>query len=97
MTVSLAAFMAIAATTIVRARRRTLAFAGAYGAGGVTLPPPGTPGVVRAAIDGVGIVYAAGEDWSARCVDGCILPQGAPVRVVGQEGLMLIVEPATEA
>jgi membrane-bound serine protease (ClpP class) len=40
-----------------------------------------------------GIAYAGGETWSARTRDGEIRP-GTPLRVVGVEGLELIVEPA---
>ena len=40
-----------------------------------------------------GIAYAGGESWSARTRDGEITP-GTPLRVVGVEGLELIVEPA---
>jgi membrane-bound serine protease (ClpP class) len=40
-----------------------------------------------------GIAYAGGESWSARSTTGDIGP-GSTVRVVGVEGLELIVEPA---
>ena len=40
-----------------------------------------------------GIAYAGGESWSARSADRAIGP-GTPLRVVGVEGLELIVEPA---
>jgi membrane-bound serine protease (ClpP class) len=40
-----------------------------------------------------GIAYAAGESWSARSTDVEIGP-GTPLRVVGVDGLELIVEPA---
>jgi membrane-bound ClpP family serine protease len=80
--------------TIVRTRRRALAFAGAYGAGGTTTVPSGSDGVVKRAIAPTGIVYAVGEEWSARSASGSDIPAGEPVRVVGQDGLTLIVEPA---
>jgi membrane-bound ClpP family serine protease len=38
-------------------------------------------------------VYAVGEEWTARTADGRTLERGAPVAVIGQEGLTLIVEP----
>ncbi|MBA4170950.1 MAG: NfeD family protein, partial [Chloroflexi bacterium] len=40
-----------------------------------------------------GIAYAGGESWSARSTTGDIGP-GVTVRVVGVDGLELIVEPA---
>jgi membrane-bound serine protease (ClpP class) len=40
-----------------------------------------------------GIAYAGGESWSARSLSDEIRP-GTPLRVVGVEGLELIVEPA---
>ena len=39
-----------------------------------------------------GSVYAAGEEWTARARDGSALARGTPVRVVGHDGLTLIVE-----
>jgi membrane-bound serine protease (ClpP class) len=52
---------------------------------------------VRAALVPLGVVYAAGEEWSARTPDGAVVPSGATVRVVGQDGLTLIVEPVEPA
>ena len=54
---------------------------------------PGVFGVVRRAIEPVGSIYAAGEEWSARTLDGGALERGTPVRVVSSEGLTIIVEP----
>ena len=59
--------------------------------------PPGTVGVARTALDPRGVVYAAGEDWTARSADTSPIAPGAPVRVVGQEDLTLIVESAPAA
>lgn len=53
----------------------------------------GTVGLIRRPLDPVGSLYAAGEEWSARAVDGRTLPRGASVRVVGSDGLTAIVEP----
>jgi membrane-bound ClpP family serine protease len=53
----------------------------------------GAIGSVRSMLSPVGIVYAAGEEWTARSADDRPLPPGTSVRVVGQEGLTLIVEP----
>lgn len=61
-------------------------------------PPPravaiGTVGEVRRPLEPIGSLYAAGEEWSARAVDGRSVARGAPVRVVGSDGLTAIVEP----
>ena len=94
MAVTTAAFMGLALATVVRVRRRTVAFAGAYGAGGSTTVPNGTEGVAKTTLGPRGIVYAVGEEWSARVADETPIERGSPVRVVGQDGLTLIVEPA---
>ena len=98
MVVVTAAYVLLVLMTVSRVRRRTLAFAGAYGAGGSSAVPIGTSGVARTALTPRGIVYAAGEDWSARSDDATEIPQGDQVRVVGQEDLTLVVEsgPAVE-
>jgi membrane-bound serine protease (ClpP class) len=97
MTATLAAFMGIALLTVLRSRRRipALAVAG-YGAGGSMELAPGTPGQVRSPLTPVGSVYAGGEEWTARSAAGP-LQRGTSVRVVAQEGLMLIVEPVEPA
>jgi len=64
---------------------------GVYGTSAVL--PTGAAGVVRHAIEPIGSVYAAGEEWSARTSDGTALERGTPVRIVATEGLTLIVEP----
>ena len=88
-----AGFMVLVLFTVVRVRHRTLAFAGEYGAGGTSTVPSGSDAVVRTTLAPLGVVYAAGEDWSARTGSGAAIEPGAHVRVVGQEGLTLIVEP----
>ncbi len=50
----------------------------------------GKVGEVRTAIDPIGSVYVSGELWSATAEES--IPIGAPVRVTGREGLMLVVE-----
>ncbi|MDO8485431.1 MAG: NfeD family protein, partial [Candidatus Limnocylindrales bacterium] len=55
--------------------------------------PTGVAGVVRRSIEPLGSVYVAGEEWSARTVDGRPLERGVPVRVVATDGLTVIVEP----
>jgi membrane-bound serine protease (ClpP class) len=93
-----AAYVGLVLLTVARVRRRTLAFAGAYGAGGTMSVPIGTTGVARTALAPRGVVYAAGEEWTARSGDASDIARGQPVRVVGQEDLTLVVEsgPAAE-
>jgi membrane-bound serine protease (ClpP class) len=55
----------------------------------------GAMGTAQTLIGPRGIAYAGGESWSARAQSGDIHP-GAPLRVVGIDGLELIVEPAAE-
>ena len=78
--------------TVARVRRRSLAFAGEYGAGGTMKVPKGTAGIARTALEPRGVVYAAGEQWSARASGDTAIPLGQHVRVVGQKDLTLIVE-----
>jgi membrane-bound serine protease (ClpP class) len=92
-----AAFMVLVLFTVVRVRRRSLAYAGAYGAGGSPIVPSGSAATVKTSLAPVGVVYAAGEEWSARSGTGAEIPTGQQVRVVGQEGLTLIVEPGASA
>ena len=93
MTAVTAVFVGVVLVTVARVRRRSLAFAGVYGAGGTMTVPTGTVGVARTALEPIGVVYAAGEEWTARSSDERPLTPGTPVRVVGQDGLTLIVEP----
>lgn len=64
-----------------------------FGAGGSSRVPVGTSGVARTPVDRSGVVYAVGEEWTARSGEGATIPEGARVRVVGDDGLTLIVEP----
>jgi membrane-bound serine protease (ClpP class) len=57
----------------------------------------GTDGVVRRTLTPVGTIYAAGEEWSARSADGTTLERGTLVRIVGHDGMTLIVTPASSA
>jgi membrane-bound serine protease (ClpP class) len=57
----------------------------------------GEVGKVARPLDPVGSVLAAGEEWTARSVDGRPIPRGAPVSVVRRDGLTLYVEPAGAA
>jgi membrane-bound serine protease (ClpP class) len=94
MAVITAAWVILVLVTVVRARRRSRAYAFAYGAGGTSQVPTGSDGVVKASLAPLGVVYAVGEEWTARSDDGVEILPGEVVRVVGQEGLTLIVEPA---
>jgi membrane-bound ClpP family serine protease len=56
----------------------------------------GGMGTAQTLIAPRGIAYAGGESWSARS-RGTEIGAGSPLRVVGVEGLELIVEPASAA
>jgi membrane-bound serine protease (ClpP class) len=89
-TVTAGIFLALVVWAAVRSR----GMAAPAGLVGMSLAlPPGVSGVVRRTIEPVGSVYAAGEEWSARTSDGAALERGTPVRIVGTDGLTLIVEP----
>jgi len=64
------------------------------GASNITAPlvPLGTRGEVRSPLQPTGSVYAAGEEWTARRDDNGLLERGTLVRVVGNDGMVLIVE-----
>jgi len=61
MALATAVFMAYALMTVIRVRRRTLAYAGVYGAGGSTSVPVGTDDEVRTPLAPTGVVYAVGR------------------------------------
>jgi membrane-bound serine protease (ClpP class) len=56
------------------------------------LLPLGTPGEVRGALTPTGTIFAAGEEWTARTPDATTLERGTPVRVSGNDGMVLLVE-----
>jgi membrane-bound serine protease (ClpP class) len=87
-----AAYVGLVLLTVARTRQRSLAFAGVYGAGGTMAVPTGTVGIARTALEPRGVVYAAGEEWTARSSDESAIARGSPIRVIGQEELTLIVE-----
>jgi membrane-bound serine protease (ClpP class) len=97
MAVMTAAFMALCLFVIVRVRRRGLAYASGFGAGGSSLVPAGSEGIAKTSLSPLGVVYTAGEEWTARSSSGAAIPSGADIRVVGQDGLTLIVEPGSGA
>ena len=89
-----AAYMAFILYVVVRSRREA-ALLGPKGTGAIL--PIGSIGQVRGDLRPLGVVYAAGEEWSARTGDSRAVPRGSKVRVVAQEGLTLIVEPVEPA
>ena len=97
MAILTAAYVALVLFTVVRVRRRGYAFAGAFGAGGTSVVPAGSEAVVRTALTPLGVVYAAGEEWTARSDTGAGIGPGTHVRVIGQEGLTLIVDTGSVA
>ena len=94
----LAILVVIVILVVVGAARvmgRDRSTSGSFGAGGVTRVPVGTRGTVKTALAPAGVVSAVGEDWTARTRDGSSLAADTSVRVVGQDGLVLLVEPDT--
>lgn len=79
-------FLALIVFGVVQSRR----FGPAAAVGAVAV---GSTGEVRAPLSPIGSVLAAGEEWSARSVDGRTLQRGTPVRVTAVDGLTLTVEP----
>jgi membrane-bound serine protease (ClpP class) len=87
-TISAALLMSLIGIAAVRTRRMKAS------AGTVGVPiPPGSEGVVQAPLDPLGTVYLADEPWSGRTADGTVLARDTPVRLLGFEGLVAIVEP----
>jgi len=93
MAVMTAAFMAVILTAAFRSRRMAFVPIGLGGGSGGTVTA-GTVGEVRRPLDPIGSVFATGEEWTAQSARGDRLGRGERVRVVGQEGLTLIVEAA---
>jgi membrane-bound serine protease (ClpP class) len=52
----------------------------------------GMEGNVQAPLDPTGTVHVGKESWSARETNNAALPRGTRVKVIGKEGLTLIVE-----
>ena len=80
-TLALVAFSLVAVRAVMRARHRPVAI------GGTDML--GSTAVMR----GPASVYVEGELWSARAREGSQLPADGNVRVMGREGMTLIVEP----
>jgi membrane-bound serine protease (ClpP class) len=85
-----AVFMFTVAWVAVRARRHHATAPGLVGAG----LPQNSMAEVRRPLTPVGSVYAGGEEWTARAAGDETVGRGTQVRVVGQDGLTLIVERA---
>ncbi len=84
-----AAYGLILVGSLMRLRRQPLP----VGAGLVGFEKVvGQVGEVRRELAPVGTVYVGREEWSAHTRDGSPLPRDTKIRVVGQEGLTLIVE-----
>ncbi|HEY6058265.1 MAG TPA: NfeD family protein, partial [Candidatus Limnocylindrales bacterium] len=84
-----AVFGGLIAFVAIRTRRMT----SSPGLVGAIAGAVGSVGRVGIPLSPRGSVRAAGEEWSARTTDGRDLARGEEVRVVGQEGLTLVVEP----
>ena len=81
-----AAFGGLIAWAAVRSRRI------GNGTSAVAVPV-GASGIVGSRVAPRGSVYVNKEHWSARSQDGAAIDRGTRVRIVGMEGLTLIVEP----
>jgi membrane-bound serine protease (ClpP class) len=92
MTVLTALFLSVVIYAALRARRMPPVNVGVHSAE-VPTKLIGEPGEVRRALLPSGTVYAAGEEWTARTADGRSLERGTAVRIRGQDGLVLIVDP----
>lgn len=78
--------------------RRRGANEDAFGAGGTATVSPGEIGTAKTDLSPSGVVQVVGEQWTASSQSGATIPSGSHVRVVGQDGLRLIVvaDPAGE-
>ena len=100
MTTEQVLFLAIGAAVVIlvivgvarAATRRRGPNEDAFGAGGVSRVALGTAGVAKTDLEPEGVVLAAGEQWTARSASGARIGEGQALRVVGQDGLTLLVE-----
>ncbi len=91
-TITTAALMLLIAVAAARAGR-----SGPTGPGLVGAPlPPDALGIVRLPLAPLGSVHLAGEEWTARSVDGTTMERGTHVRIVSRDGLTLVVAPVVE-
>jgi len=84
------AVIVVRAAFRLRHMKPTLVSPGLSGSGIGTV---GQVGEVRHDLSPDGSIYVAGEEWSARSSSGRSVLRGLRVRVIGQDGLTLIVEP----
>ena len=89
MTTLTGGFMIFVLLAVMRTRNMTTA----DGLIGAPLPADSL-GEVRRPLAPIGSVYAAGEEWTARSADEQPVTRGTAVRIVGHDGLTLLVEPA---
>lgn len=88
-----AAILILVIVAVVRvAGRRRGAQEHEFGAGGVSSVPIGSKGMTATELAPSGVVRAAGEQWTARSRTGATIPAGVDVRVVRQDGLVLVVD-----
>jgi len=89
MAAAAAAYGLLLVGTLMRLRRQPIPVgAGLVGIDGVV----GKAARVEKDLSPAGTVYVGRESWSARTKDGSAAARGSNVKVVGQEGLTLIVE-----
>ncbi|MBA2756560.1 MAG: nodulation protein NfeD, partial [Chloroflexi bacterium] len=93
LTASTTAYMLFVLSVVVRWRR---GLGGRLGRSTGPLVGAGGLADVRVALAPLGVVYAAGEEWTARAADGRSIAQGGTVRIVRQDGLTLVVEPVEQ-
>lgn len=96
MTALTAAFVGVVLWAAIRSRRMPHVNIGVVDRDHEVLPV-GTHADVKLPLAPLGVIRAAGEEWSARSADGVLIDRGVAVRVVGQDGLTLIVEPLAAA
>ncbi|HSL33514.1 MAG TPA: nodulation protein NfeD [Candidatus Limnocylindrales bacterium] len=87
MTVTLGALMLLVTIAAVRTRRMAMS-----GLAGIDVGS-GMLGVVKSPLEPLGSVHIAGEEWTARSVDDRPIARGTAVKVVGVDGLTVLVEP----
>lgn len=75
--------------TIAAVRTRRMAMPGLAGIDVVR----GMLGVVKSPLEPLGSVHIGGEEWTARSVDERPIARGTSVKVVGIDGLTVLVEP----
>jgi membrane-bound ClpP family serine protease len=93
MTATTGALMVLVLFVVMRQRRQPQTVVGVSHIS-QPLVPLGTQGEVRRPLGPTGTIFAAGEEWTARSDRGP-LERGTAVRVTGNDGMVLMVEPMT--